>query len=91
MGWRSSRGARDMGIASAAALRVVDAYGDTAIVHGGKARDLSPSEHLIVELVDTRSKLEAFTKTIELSVEIGLVTLEEVQIIGYGGHRHHGA
>jgi len=83
--------ARDMRIASAAVLRVIEAYGDTAIVHGGKARDLAPYQHLIVELVDTQPKLKAFVETLELSVEIGLVTLEKVQVVGYGGHRHHGA
>lgn len=82
--------AREMKIASAAVLRVKQAYGDTAIVHGAQARDLAPDKHLIVELLDTQPKLKAFVETLELSVEIGLVTLEKVQVVGYGGHRHHG-
>ena len=82
--------ARQMKIASAAVLRVMQAYGDTAIVHGAHARDLAPDQHLIVELVDVQSKLKAFVEALELSVEIGLVTLEKVQVVGYGGHRHHG-
>lgn len=82
--------ARAMGIASAAVLRVEEAYGE-ALLHGAKARDLAPDQRLIVEMVDSQAKLDALVATLERSVEIGLVTLGEVRVIGYGGHRHHAA
>lgn len=79
-----------MGIANAAVQQVLDAFGPAAVVHEAKAIDLEPGRHLIVELTDTRPALEAFHSTLEITDDTGLVTLEAVAVVGYGGHRHHG-
>lgn len=81
--------ARAMGVANAAVLEVLDAYGRESLVHGGKATDLEPGRRLIVELVDRRAALDAFHATLEPTDDASLVTLETVAVVGYGGHRHH--
>lgn len=83
--------ARSMGIANVAVLQVLDAFGAAAVVHGARAKDLEPGRHVIVELSDTRPALEAFQNTLEVTDDTGLVTLEAVAVVGYGGHRHRGA
>jgi PII-like signaling protein len=81
--------ARSMALANAAVLQVLDAFGRAAIVHNARAIDLEPGRHVIVELTGAQSALEAFHATLEQSDDTGLVTLEHVGIVGYGGHRHH--
>lgn len=82
--------ARAMDIAGAAVLRIEEAFGE-AVLHGAKARDLAPEQHLIVEMVDTRSKLNALAATLEVAADVGLATLGKVQVVAYSGHRHHSA
>jgi uncharacterized protein len=80
--------ARAMDIAGAAVLRIEEAFG-AAVLHGANARDLAPDQHLIVEMVDIRSKLDALAATLEVAADVGLATSGKVQIIAHGGHRHH--
>jgi PII-like signaling protein len=82
--------ARAMGVAEAAVLKVMEAFGSGAIVHGSKAVDLAPGRHLILELADTRQAVEAFRDTLHTTDDVGLVTLETASVVGYGGHRHVG-
>lgn len=82
--------ARAMNIASATAFRVLESYGEAGVAHGGRAKALAPEQQAVVELIDAQPMLKAFVATLELSVEIGLVTLERVAVVGYGGHRHGG-
>lgn len=55
---------------------------------GAKALALAPSTHVIVEVSDTESALRDLHDTLEVSDDTGLVTLEAVGVVGYGGHRH---
>ena len=80
--------AQTMGIASAAVLNPIAGYGTAAWVHGARARDLTPGTHVIVELSGAEAELESFRPTLKVSDDIGLVTLESVEVVGYGGHRH---
>lgn len=80
--------ARSMELANAAVLQVLDGFGPAAIVHGKKALDLSPGSHVIVEVIDTETALRAFRDTLEVTDDTGLVTLETVGVVGYGGHHH---
>lgn len=80
--------ARSMGIANAAVMKLVDGYGPAPSVHGGKAIDLANGGHLIVEMSDSAAALESLRATLDVSDDIGLVTLESVAVVGFGGHRH---
>ena len=78
-------------VAAAAVIGVPDEAFGEAVLHGAKARDLAPEQHLIVEMVDTRSKLDALAATLEVAADVGLATLGKVQVVAYSGHRHHSA
>ena len=80
--------ARSMGLANAAVLQVLDGFGPSSIVHGAQAVDFEPGNHVIMEVVDTESALRGFHDTLEITDDTGLVMLETVSVIGYGGHRH---
>lgn len=80
--------ARSMGLANAAVFQVLDGFGPAAIVHQGKAHDLAPESHVILEIIDTESQVRNFRDTLEVTDDTGLVILETVGVIGYGGHHH---
>lgn len=80
--------AKAMNLGNAAVLQVLDGFGPAATVHRARAVDLAPGVHVIVEIVDTREALERFKDTLEVTDDVGLVTLETVAVVGYGGHRH---
>lgn len=77
-----------MGIANAAVMRVIDGYGPAPSIHGGKAIDLANGGHLIVEMSGSAAELKILMATLDVSDDIGLVTLESVAVVGFGGHRH---
>jgi PII-like signaling protein len=81
--------ARSMGLAGATILRGLRGYGASSTLHGGKAFDLAPNLPVVVEIVDVEASLRAFIATLQPEDEIGLVTLEKVEVVRYGGHRHH--
>lgn len=83
--------ARAMGLADAAVLQVMEGFGSGAIVHGAKAVDLAPGRHVILEIAGARETVDAFRATLEVTDDVGLVTLEAVSVVGYGGHRHGGS
>jgi PII-like signaling protein len=86
--WVLLERARAMGLAEIAVLKVMEAFGSGAIIHGSKAVDLAPGCHVILEIADARQAVEAFRDTLEVTDDVGLVTLEKVSVVGYGGHRH---
>lgn len=83
--------ARATGVSSAAALRMLEAFGPAALVHEAKATKVTPGEVVILELVDDEPILLEFLETLPTTDEASLATLESVTIARYGGHRHHGA
>ena len=75
--------ARAPGLAGATVLRGVMGYGAASRIHTAKIESLSDDLPIIVELVDTREKLEAFLPIIDAEVHDGLATLEKAQIHFY--------
>lgn len=76
--------ARDMGIAGATVLRGPMGFGHSHHIHTASILNLSESLPLVIELVDEESKLEDFCNALESFQDIGLVTLEKVQVLHYG-------
>jgi PII-like signaling protein len=74
------RQARQHGLAGATALRGIEGFGAHSRVHTAKILRLSADLPIIVEIVDTREKIEAFLPLIDQAVTEGLATLERVQI-----------
>lgn len=75
--------AREAGLAGATVLRGTMGFGAHSRLHTFKIERLSQDLPVIVEIVDTREKLESFLSVIDNEIEEGLATLEEVRIHFY--------
>lgn len=79
--------ARLAGLAGATVLCGLRGFGASSVMHGPGGFNLSPNLPLVVEIVDDEAKLRPFVDGLESGSEIGLVTLETVEVVRYGGHR----
>ncbi len=79
------RQAREAGLAGATVLRGLEGFGAHSRLHTAKILRLSSDLPIVVEIVDTREKIEAFLPTIDAAIEGGLSTLEKVEIRFYRG------
>jgi len=75
--------ARERGIAGATAVRGFLGFGATSRIHTSKVLRLSDDLPVVVEIVDTAEKIEAFLPELDEMVGDGLVTLEKVRVITY--------
>lgn len=75
--------AREHGLAGATVLRGTMGFGANSHIHTAKILRLSEDLPIVVELVDTRVKLEAFLAGIEGAIGAGLVTIEKAEIRFY--------
>ena len=75
--------ARAQGLAGATVLRGILGFGADSRIHTAKIERLSEDLPIIVELVDTREKLEAFLPMIDAAIPEGLATLEKAHIRFY--------
>ncbi len=79
--------ARERGMAGATVLRGVLGFGAHSRLHTAKILRLSEDLPIIVEIVDTPERIEAFLPELDGMISEGLVTLEKVRVIAY---RHGG-
>lgn len=77
------RRAREEGLAGATVLRGLEGYGANSRVHTAKILRLSTDLPIVIEIVDTIDKIEAFMPIVDRAVEEGLATLERVEIRFY--------
>ena len=75
--------AREEGLAGATVLRGLMGYGRHSIVHTAKILRLSEDLPMLVEIVDSLEKIEAFLPSLDGMVREGLVTLERVRVLHY--------
>ena len=75
------RRARELGLAGATVLRGLEGFGSKKHLHTARILRLSTDQAILVEIVDSREKLEAFLPTLEEAVSDGLVTLERVEVL----------
>jgi PII-like signaling protein len=76
--------AREYGLAGATVLRGMMGFGAyTRQIHTFRFDTLSEDLPVIIEIVDTQAKLEAFLDLIEPHIKAGLVTLEKAQVKFY--------
>src|SRR5262245_56114575 len=77
--------AREQGLAGATVMRGPMGYGASSRLHTAKILRLSEDLPLVIEIVDTKDKIDAFLPVLEtMMTTSGLVTLEKVQVIRYG-------
>ena len=75
--------ARELGLAGATVLRGVEGFGATSRLHTAKILRLSTDLPIVVEIVDTKDKIEAFLPVVDEVVTEGLATVERVDIRFY--------
>jgi PII-like signaling protein len=72
--------AREHGLAGATVLRGMMGFGAHSRLHTFKIERLSLDLPIVVEIVDTREKLEGFLALIDDNITEGLVTLEKAEV-----------
>ncbi len=75
--------AREEGLAGATVMRGMMGFGAHSRMHTFKIERLSQDLPIIIEIVDTREKLEKFLSLVDNEIEEGMATLENVQIHFY--------
>ena len=75
--------ARELHLAGATVLRGPMGFGKSSRLHTAKILRLSEDLPILVEIVDTREKIESFLPVIDAAIPEGLATLEKVQIRFY--------
>jgi PII-like signaling protein len=79
--------AREQGLAGATVLRGMMGFGaNSREIQTFKFTRLSEDLPIVVEIVDTKDKLEAYLETIDESIQAGMVTLEKATIRIYRGN-----
>jgi uncharacterized protein len=77
--------AREAGLAGATVLRGPMGYGRSSRLHTAKILRLSEDLPLIIEIVDAEDRIQSFLPALDAMMGSGLVTLERVQVLRYGG------
>ncbi len=77
------RKAREQGLAGATVLRGLGGFGAHSRLHTAKVLRLSADLPIVIEIVDTIQKIEAFLPIIDGVVKEGMATLEKVDIRFY--------
>ncbi len=77
------RQARERGLAGATVVRGIEGFGAHSRMHTAKILRLSEDLPIVVEIVDTRDKIDAFLAVIDGAIDEGLATLENVDVRFY--------
>lgn len=75
--------ARELHLAGATVLRGPMGFGANSHVHTTKILRLSQDLPIVIEIVDSKEKIDAFLPHIDQMVQEGMVTLENVRVIHY--------
>ena len=75
--------ARELHLAGATVLRGPMGFGAHSRLHTAKILRLSEDLPIIVEIVDSREKIDELLPAIDHMMKEGMVTLERVQVIRY--------
>ena len=71
--------ARRQGLAGATAMRGLEGFGIHHQLHKAKVLELSVDLPVVVEIIDTEDKIEAFLPAVDAAVKEGLATTEPVE------------
>jgi len=81
--------AREMHLAGATVLRGPLGFGHSSRLHTAKILRLSEDLPIIIEIVDSEEKIDAFLPVLDGMIGSGLVTLEKVKVLQYGSTLDH--
>ena len=77
--------ARELELAGATVLRGPMGFGKSSHLHTAKILRLSMDLPIVIEIVDTAQKINAFLPVLDEMMGGGLVTLERMKVIRYQG------
>jgi PII-like signaling protein len=77
--------ARELHLAGATVLRGPMGFGKSSRLHTAKILRLSMDLPLVIEVVDSEEKIQAFLPQLDRMISGGLVTLEQVKVLEYRG------
>jgi len=75
--------AHDHQLAGATVIRGLEGYGGHGRLHTAKILRQSTDLPIIIEIVDSRAKIEAFLPILDEAISGGLATLEDIEIRFY--------
>jgi uncharacterized protein len=76
--------AREAHLAGATVLRGPMGFGHSCLLHTTKILRLADNLPIVIEIVDSEAKIDAFLPTLDAMMTGGLITLEKVQVLSYG-------
>jgi PII-like signaling protein len=76
--------ARELQLGGATVLRGHMGFGHSSHIHTSKILRLSEDLPVIVEIVDSKERIDAFLPVLDQMMTSGLVTIERVQVLQYG-------
>lgn len=77
------RKAKEAGLRGATVLRGIEGFGEANAIHTARILQLSTDLPIVIEIVDTLEKIEAFMPTVDQVMGDGLATLEEISMKFY--------
>lgn len=77
--------AHRFGLAGATVLRGMEGYGAASHIHTSRILRLSEDLPVVVVIVDTTERIDAFLPELDELVEEGLVVREDVHVVWYRG------
>ena len=75
--------ARELHLAGATVLRGPLGYGASSRIHTAKILRLSMDLPVVIEIVDSEEKIQAFLPVLDQMLAGGLVTMEKVRVVHY--------
>lgn len=73
------------GLAGATVLRGVEGFGASNLIHTNRLLSLSEDLPVLILIIDTRDRIEAFLPELDELVTEGLVILDDCEVIRYVG------
>lgn len=74
---------RELGLAGVTVVRGTMGFGANSHLHTAKILRLSTDLPVIIEIVDSQEKIDLLLPFLDLALQEGLVTLEDVGVIKY--------
>ena len=79
--------ARELQLGGATVLRGPMGFGKSSHLHSAKLLRLSEDLPMVVEIVDSQTKIDAFMPVLDGMMGSGLITVEKVQVLQYGDRK----
>jgi PII-like signaling protein len=76
--------ARELQMGGATVLRGPMGFGKSSHLHSAKILRLSEDLPIVIEIVDSQAKIDAFIPVLDKMMGSGLITVEKVQVLQYG-------